>query len=145
MEASKTILVPVDFQDASLTALAMARELAGRLGWEVVLLHAYAVPVVAYPGLDPIVAPALPEEIAAASKTALAKLAAEQGGLRTYVRAGDPATEILAAIDELAPAMVAMGTHGRTGLAHLLLGSVTEKIVQKSAVPVITIRAKPPS
>ena len=52
------------------------------------------------------------------------------------------AVEILRAIDELHPALVAMGTHGRTGLAHLLLGSVTEKVVRSSSAPVITVHAK---
>lgn len=143
MEGSKTILVPIDFQDASLDALAAARELAGRLGLEVVLLHTYAIPVVVYPGFDPIVAPGLPEEIAATAKTALDQLAAENGGLPTLLRSGDPATEILRVIAETKPAMVAMGTHGRKGLAHLLLGSVTEKIVRSSASPVLTVHAKP--
>jgi nucleotide-binding universal stress UspA family protein len=141
MEASKTILVPVDFQDASLDALAFARDLAGRLDLEIVLLHAYAVPVVVYPGFDPIVAPGLPDEIASAAKGALARLAAENGGLRAILRAGDPASAILEAIDELRPKLVAMGTHGRRGLAHLLLGSVAEKVVRVSPVPVITIHA----
>lgn len=138
-----TILVPIDFQDASLDALATAKELAGRLGLEVVLLHTYTIPVAVYPGFDPIVAPGLPEEITAAASGALEKLAAAEGGLRAILRAGDPATEILKTIEELQPALVAMGTHGRTGLAHLLLGSVTEKIVRSSPVPVLTVHARP--
>jgi nucleotide-binding universal stress UspA family protein len=142
MDGSKTILVPIDFQDASLDALATARELAVKLGLEVVLLHTYTIPVVVYPGFDPIVAPGLPEEIATAAKNALETLATEQGGLRSLLRAGDPATEILRAVDELHPALVAMGTHGRKGLAHLLLGSVTEKIVRSSSAPVLTVHAK---
>ncbi len=143
MEGSKMILVPVDFQDASLDALDMARNLGGRLGLEVVLLHAYTVPVVVYPGFDPIIAPGLPEEIASTAKTALEKLAADQGGLKTVLRAGDPATEILRAVEELKPAMLVMGTHGRTGLAHLFLGSVTEKVIRSSQSPVLTVHAKP--
>ena len=143
MTGAKTILVPIDFQDASLDALAAARELAGRLGLEVVLLHAYTVPVVVYPGFDPVVAPGLPDEIAAIARTALDKLAAENGGLETILRSGDAATEILRVIDEQRPALVAMGTHGRKGLAHLLLGSVTEKVVRSSPSPVLTVRATP--
>lgn len=143
MEGSKTILVPIDFQDASHAALGFARDLAGGLGLEVVLLHVYAIPVVVYPGFDPIVAPGLPDEIAAAAKAALEKLAAEHGGLRTLLSAGDPATEILKAIDEVKPSLVALGTHGRTGIAHLLLGSVAEKVVRSSPVPVLTVHAKP--
>jgi nucleotide-binding universal stress UspA family protein len=142
MESSKTILVPVDFQDASLDALAIARDLAGRLGLEVVLLHVYAIPVVVYPGFDPIIAPGLPEEIAAAAKGALEKLAAEQGGLRALLRAGDPVTEILKAIEETKPAFAALGTHGRKGLAHFFLGSVAEKVIRSSPVPVLTVPAR---
>jgi nucleotide-binding universal stress UspA family protein len=143
MEGSKTILVPIDFQDASLDALATARDLAGRLGLEIVLLHTYTIPTVVYPGFDPIIAPGLPEEIAVTAKEALEKLAAEHGGLRNILRPGDPATEILRAIEELGPAMVAMGTHGRKGLSHFLLGSVTEKVVRASPVPVLTLHARP--
>src|SRR6185437_15574133 len=87
METSKTILVPTDFQDASIDALAAARELAGRLGLEIVLLHTYTIPVVVYPGFDPIIAPGLPEEIRDTAKSALEKLAAENGGLRSILRA----------------------------------------------------------
>ena len=141
MKGSKTILVPIDFQDASLDALATAKELAPKLGLEVVLLHTYTIPVVVYPGFDPIIAPGLPEEITTTARVAVEKLAEEQGGLRSLLRAGDPATEILAAIEELDPALVIMGTHGRKGLAHLLLGSVTEKIVRTSPAPVLTVHA----
>jgi nucleotide-binding universal stress UspA family protein len=139
MAGQKTILVPIDFQDASLAALAAARDLAAKLGFEVVLLHVYAVPVVVYPGFDPIVAPGLPDEIAATAKAAVERLAAENGDLATLLRAGDPATEILRAVAETAPQMVAMGTHGRSGIAHLLLGSVAEKVVRQSPVPVLTV------
>lgn len=143
MNGSKTILVPVDFQGASLEALATARQLGERLGLDVVLLHVYMVPLVVYPGLDPIMVPGYSEEIAVAAKTALEKLAAEQGGLRSILKSGDAATEILTTINELRPAFVAMGTHGRTGLARFLLGSVTEKIVRVSPVPVLTVHGVP--
>jgi len=141
MNGSKTLLVPVDFHDASLEALKFARDLATRLGLEVVLLHTYAIPVVVYPGFDPIVAPGLPEEIATTARTALESLAAEQGGLRSILRAGDPATEIIKCIEEEKPALVAMGTHGRRGLAHILLGSVAEKVIRGSPAPVVTVHA----
>ena len=142
METSKTILVPVDFEAASVAALALARELGARLGLDVVLLHTYSVPVMVYPGFEPMAAPELPAEIASSARTAVEKLAAEHGGLRSYVRAGEPAAEILSVIEELRPEMVAMGTHGRKGLAHLLLGSVTERVVRTSPVPVITVHAR---
>jgi nucleotide-binding universal stress UspA family protein len=143
MQGAKTILVPIDFQDPSLDALATARELAARLGFEVVLLHVYTVPMAVYPGYEPILVPGFSEEIAATAKSAVEKLASENGGMACVLRVGDPATEILSTIAQLTPALVAMGTHGRKGLSHLLLGSVTEKVVRSSPVPVLTVHAKP--
>ena len=138
-----TILVPIDFQDASLDALAAAREMAGRLGLEVVLLHVYTVPLAVYPGYDPIMTPGLPAEIAATARKAIEKLAADEGGLRWILTSGDPVTMILETIDAQKPAIVAMGTHGRKGIGRFFLGSVAERIVRLSPVPVLTIHAKP--
>ena len=55
------------------------------------------------------------------------------------VVSGDPATEILKTIETEDMDMVIMGTHGRKGLEHIILGSVAENVVRKSAVPVMTI------
>ena len=134
--------MPVDFEDASLSALAKARELAARLGLEVMLVHTYILPVAIYPGFEPIMAPDLSDQIAATAKRSLETLAAEQGGLRSELRCGDPAAEILSTIEELKPELVAMGTHGRKGLARLFLGSVAEKVVRASPAPVLMVRAK---
>ena len=142
MESSKIVLVPIDFEEASLSALAKARELAGRLGLEVMVIHTYTLPVAIYPGFEPIVAPDLSDQIATAARSSLETLAAEQGGLRSELRCGDPAAEILRAIEELKPELVVMGTHGRKGLARLVLGSVAEKVVRSSSAPVLTVRAR---
>ncbi len=142
MENLKIILVPIDFEEASLNALAKARELAGRLGLEVMLIHTYTIPLAIYPGFEPIVAPDLSAQIAAAARSSLETLAAEQGGLRSELRCGDPAAEILRAIEEKKPELVVMGTHGRKGLARLFLGSVAEKVVRSSPAPVLMVRAK---
>lgn len=143
MQGSKTILVAVDFQEASLEALRVARELAGPLGLSTVLLHVYTLPVVVYPGFDPIVSPNIPDEIEAAAKSALSKLATEHGGLAMLLRLGEPAVKILEAIEETNPALVALGTHGRKGLSHLILGSVAERVVRGSRAPVLTVHAPP--
>jgi nucleotide-binding universal stress UspA family protein len=140
--AGGIILVPVDFEDASLRALALGQELARSLGAEVVLLHVYALPVYTYPGLDPTYnVPGFHAEVTAAAKWALDELASSQGGLRSILRQGDAATEILAAAKEHPTQLIVMGTHGRSGLAHLLLGSVAEKVVRQSPVPVLTVRS----
>jgi nucleotide-binding universal stress UspA family protein len=57
-----------------------------------------------------------------------------------FVRVGTPAEEILQFATEHRPDVIVMGTHGRTGIRHLLAGSVTERIVRTSDVPVLTIR-----
>jgi nucleotide-binding universal stress UspA family protein len=138
---NKTILVPVDFQEASLEALALAKDLSGRLGLEIVLLHVFSIPVVVYPGFEPIMAPGLPEEIATAAKRALDQLADSVGGPKTILRSGEPAAETLKVIEELKPTFVAMGTHGRKGISHFFMGSVAEQVIRNSKAPVITVHA----
>ena len=58
------------------------------------------------------------------------------------VREGIPKTEVLDYADEEQVDVVVMGTHGRTGLDHYLIGSVTERVVRESTVPVLTVRAE---
>ncbi|MRG93450.1 universal stress protein [Polyangium spumosum] len=139
--ANVTLLVPIDFETASMKALALAKELAARLGGQVVLVHAYQLPVYTYPGLEPTLLPGFHTEVTAAAQRAVDQLAQQEGGLKAVLRQGDPAIEVLAAAEELGATMIVMGTHGRTGVAHLILGSVAEKVVRKSPVPVLTVRA----
>jgi nucleotide-binding universal stress UspA family protein len=140
-EASHTILVPLDFEAPSDKALALAKELAPKLGAKVSLLHIYSTPVYTYPGLDPTLAPSLYAEISEAARKAIEARAEAEGGLPWELREGDPAAEILAAIDKTHPQLVIMGTHGRRGFAHAFLGSVAEKVVRKSEAPVMTVHA----
>jgi nucleotide-binding universal stress UspA family protein len=58
-----------------------------------------------------------------------------------HVDAGVPRTVILEAVEDLPVDLVVMGTHGRTGLDHYLIGSVAERVVRTSPVPVLTLRA----
>jgi len=135
------ILVAVDFEEASMEALNVAEALAKGLGTEVALVHVYQIPTYTYPGLDP--APTAPfyPEIVAAAQNALDQLAKSHGVTRSFLREGDQSEEILAAAAELGASMIVMGTHGRRGLSHVLLGSVAEKVVRQSPVPVVTVRA----
>jgi nucleotide-binding universal stress UspA family protein len=136
---SDLILVPVDLEPASMRALEVAKELAPRLGATVVALHVYTLPRFAYPGFTPVIPPALNEDITAAARKAIEAVGAAQG-VQVLLSEGDAATEILAAIEEKRPRLVIMGTHGRHGLSRLMLGSVAEKVMRKSTVPVMTIR-----
>lgn len=138
--ANNLILVPIDFEPASLKALGIAKDLAGRLGGEVVIVHVYQLPVYTYPGLEPSLMPGFHAEVTSAAERAVASLAQQEGNLRAVLRQGEPAAEILTAADELKASMIVMGTHGRQGLAHLILGSVAERVLRKSNVPVLSVR-----
>jgi nucleotide-binding universal stress UspA family protein len=61
--------------------------------------------------------------------------------VRTHVRDGATFLEILQAAADLESQLIVIGTHGRTGVAHLVLGSVAEKVVRHSTLPVLTVRA----
>ena len=81
-----------------------------------------------------------------AGKTGLANLIEREnlGRLnpRTEVRVGSPVAEIVAAAGDLKADLLCVGTHGRTGLAHLILGSQAERIIREAPCPVVTV--KPP-
>jgi nucleotide-binding universal stress UspA family protein len=70
------------------------------------------------------------------------KPAAYTGVWEVQVTVGDPAEEIVAMADALDVDLIAMSTHGRTGLSHLLLGSVAEKVVRHAHCPVLTVRQR---
>lgn len=140
-DSAEVILVPVDFEPGSMKAIELAKQLTGKIGGEVVLLHVYQLPVYTYPGLEPALLPGFHAEVSAAASRAVDQLSAQTGGLRALLREGDPASEILAAADEIKATLIVMGTHGRSGLAHLFLGSVAEKVIRKSTIPVLTVRS----
>ena len=141
VEQAGVIVVAVDFEKASLKALEVAKDLGQSMGAEIVMAHVYQVPMFTYPGLEPAPLPTFNAEISTAAKRAVEELSAAQGGLRSVLREGDPATELLAVANELKARMLVMGTHGRGGIAHLFLGSVAEKVMRHSTIPVLTVRA----
>ncbi len=137
----KCILVPVDFEEGSTRALESAKRLAAPLDAEVVLVHVYFPPVISYPDVPAELVGRIYEDVRAAARKALDDLAAKHGGLRAILREGEPAERILEVIDETTPIMVVMGTHGRRGLARLVLGSVAEKVIRRSPTPVLSVRS----
>lgn len=139
-----TILIAVDFEEPSRRAIDVAKELAPKLGAELVLVHAYELPVYTYPGLEPMILPGFHSEVTQAARRALENLANEAGIASSMLRDGNPVREILAAARERRASMIVMGTHGRKGLSHALLGSVAEKVIRQSEIPVLTVRAEEP-
>jgi nucleotide-binding universal stress UspA family protein len=144
------ILVPTDFSVCADHAFEYATELAVKLGVPLVLLHIYALPVAYGPeGLIWQMQPA-ESDLERNLDTALTKMAAKaraQGiaDVETVVTSGGPWREILRVAEDRAVDLIVMGTHGRGGVEHLLLGSVAEKVVRKARCPVLTVaeRARP--
>ena len=150
MMTIQRILVPTDFSQAADAALIYAKELADRFGARLQLLHVIALPTF-YP-MGPDAAAAFPmAELMTETETAAQNTLEEQArgtGLpadRVSVRTtvGTPVSEILDAIPNDGIDLVVMGTHGRGMVEHVLLGSVAERVVRRSPVPVLTVHGLP--
>jgi len=148
MISIRRILVPTDFSDCALPAVRYAAELADKFGAELVLLHVVPDAVLALPdAVMPTPAPVADlNALTEAGKTGLANLIAaeklEPRHPRTEVRIGSPAAEIVAAATDLHADLICIGTHGRGGIARVLLGSVAELVVRQAPCPVLTVRPK---
>ena len=147
MALFRRILVPTDFSDCSQQALALAIEMARDWGADLTLIHTCEVPAYAYSELSLAPADLLTPmaEVAQAKLDELVRTVREQcPGVRGVLKLGVPWEQILNAAGEVAADLVVIATHGRRGVAHALVGSVTEKVVRYSPVPVLTVRARPP-
>jgi len=153
MHTFKRILVPVDFSPCSRLALEHAAVLANRLDAAIDLFHVWQPPPVVTPetmigtGSNNPGLVQIAKQQAEAAMGDFVKRARESGARieSARVEPGDPARTIVDEAERGNYDLIAMGTHGRTGLAHLLLGSVAEKVVRRSACPVMTVREpKPP-
>ena len=145
MSAVRKILVPTDFSLGARGALKLAISLARPMGASITLFNVFPLPNYILPDGTVFLAEApTVAQIASRASDALTQikhgLASE--GLTVHVDAvaGAPADEIVRYARENAFDMVIMGTHGRTGLAHLLIGSVAERVVRTSSCPVLTVR-----
>jgi len=142
----KNILAPTDFSLHSEHALRYACALAERLDATVHLIHVLSEIVPAGP--DPLLMPVMPpqfyEENEQRAKETLASLPrpgwCQPKGLVTSVRWGNPVDAIVEYSVEQPIDLIVIATHGRTGLSHVLLGSVAERIVREAPCPVLTIR-----
>lgn len=145
MTAFKRILVPHDFSDDAAAALDWAIELAGQLGAELHLLHAYRLPLEMFSPYGVPVPDSVMPEIREAARRRLKELKArvEAAGLtgQIHLREGPPADAIVEAARELCADLIVMGTRGRTGLAHVVLGSVAQRTVRSAPCPVLTLKA----
>ena len=148
----KRILVPVDFSTCSRLALERASVLAESLEATIDLLHVWQPPPIVAPEAMIGTSTENPGLVQVARQQAeiamneFVKRARDSGARieATRVEPGDPARTIVDEADRGNYDLIAMGTHGRTGLAHLLLGSVAEKVVRRASRPVMTVREPRP-
>jgi nucleotide-binding universal stress UspA family protein len=139
----KHILMSTDFSAASASALELAVELARAFDAKLTLLHIWELPI--YPYMDFMLNSAVIAEVEDAATKGLARALAElqktMPGAQSKLKTGLPWQGILEATEELGADLVVMGTHGRQGLSRMTLGSVAEKVVRQSKVPVMTAHA----
>jgi nucleotide-binding universal stress UspA family protein len=144
-----SILAPTDFSAHSEQAVRYACGLAARLGTELHLLHVLSEILPAGP--DPLLMPVMPpeyyEENEQRARETLGRLLQPAWGsprsVVTAVRWGSPVEAIVAYAVDSKVDLIVIATHGRTGLSHVLLGSVAERIVREAPCPVLTIRSGP--
>ncbi len=139
----KTILIPIDFspasRDAAKEALALVRGFGGRAVFLHVLDMSYLYPA-AY-GVEPIIVPPVtPEDIEPEWQEFLSTLPLTDIAWEKQTREGPAARQIADAAAELSTDLVVIGTHGRTGVAHMLLGSVAEAVLKLTDCSVFTVR-----
>ncbi len=142
----QAILAPTDFSAHSEQAVRYACGLAARLGSDLHLLHILSEILPAGP--DPILMPVMPPEYYQenedrAKETLDRLLDPAWGSPRAVVPAvrwGSPVESIVAYALDHHVDLIVIATHGRTGLSHVLLGSVAERIVREAPCPVLTLR-----
>ncbi len=137
------VLHPTDFSEHSDYAFRLACSLARDHGAHLIVLHVLEQPVLSYAGV--MTAPPPPPLAAELRESVLEQLNAIKPpdpaiGVEHVLEEGDPATAILQVAQERQCGLIVMGSHGRTGLGRLLMGSVAEQVVRKAFCPVLTVK-----
>jgi nucleotide-binding universal stress UspA family protein len=140
MTRIKTILHPTDFSRNANYAFRLACALARDYGAKLMLLYVRPLPVV--PPTEIVTLPAEPAEYHDVMREKLEGLRAEDYGVAVerYRLVGDEAEEIIRLAENTGCDLIVMGTHGRSGLSRLLMGSVAEMVVRKAPCPVLTVK-----
>lgn len=132
----KKILCPVDFSEPGRYAFDYACAVARRHGASLELLHVAEASAYAE---DPL--PSGQVSYEQSLKMQLEQWAGNAGcPAETNLMTGIPYDEIVKRAEEIHTDMIVIGTHGRTGLKHMLIGSVAERVVRTAACPVLTVR-----
>lgn len=147
MFALKNILVATDFSQSSAAALNYGRELARNFGGQLVLLHVVENMFTAEVGADvfSFADPGLQASVRAAGQRGVDELLGPEDRIQlraqgVVLTSNTPALAIVEYAKRGDVNLIVMGTHGRGGTAHLLLGSVAERVVRIAPCPVLTVR-----
>jgi nucleotide-binding universal stress UspA family protein len=144
MSLFRTILHPTDFSEQSEAAYRLACALARHHRCRLLVAHVLEIPAAAYlgGGFVPDTSSELRE---AQEKLRRLRLEEEGGAVEQHLLSGEPAAEIVRLAEELKCDLIVMGTHGRTGLRRLVVGSVAEGVLRTAPCPVLVTKALPPS
>jgi nucleotide-binding universal stress UspA family protein len=135
MTTPKHIVAATDFSATSDRALEFAADLARTLGAKLSVVHCFEAP---YPYPVPL-PPEYRQELRTKLESRCTELRSRVPEVVALLREGTPWTEIVAVVGEVGADLLVVGTHGRRGVTHLLLGSVAEKVVRLSPVAVLTV------
>ncbi|MDY0270505.1 universal stress protein [Trichloromonas sp.] len=144
MKDFKTILFALDFSQSSDYAFQYALSLARKYQARLLIVHVINEPVDLRGFYVPHISfEKLEQEIEEGARKMMDKFCRDQlgdyGSYETFLLPGIPYDEIIKKAEEQSADLIIMGTHGRTGLDHVLFGSTAEKVVRKSTIPVMTI------
>jgi nucleotide-binding universal stress UspA family protein len=141
MSKIKTVLHPTDFSPSAKEALRIACSLAREHGAKLILLHVAQRPISNVAGM-PVPPPPPPTIDWSGLKAELDTIAAgiKDVAVGTRLVEGEPAGGIIDLAREVSADLIVIGSHGRTGLSRLLMGSIAEHVVRKAACPVLTVK-----
>jgi nucleotide-binding universal stress UspA family protein len=143
MNAFKHILVPTDFSPSSSAAIELAINIASQYDAELTLLHVWELPVYPYMELmmsSAEITTAMEKAATECLETKLNEVRSRLPRAKSLLAMGVPWQQILESVKASKADLLIMGTHGRRGLEHAIMGSVAEKLVRLSPIPVLTVR-----
>jgi nucleotide-binding universal stress UspA family protein len=146
----KRILVPIDFSESSSEAVELAITIARTFKARIELLHVFVEPVYALPApIEVVTFPIDMERIYSEVERLLTRdrerVRAAEVDCESVTLTGRPHAEIVAYALKSEADLVVMGTHGRGGLGHAILGSVAERVVHKAPCPVLVVPMRKPA
>lgn len=149
MSHNKRLLVAVDFSEQSVRALQVARDLGTRLNAGLDIVHFVPLRIIGI-DMEGMEAEATYieelhqsdlQEARSKLETFIQQHTTSNDDIRHNIYSGEPTTGINVKARETGAEMIVIGTHGRSGLKHMLLGSVTENVLRTADVPVLCVRS----